>query len=112
MQNNLAIFNSKKVITDIIFFNDEKVLNLYIENLGHTNFFTYDPNKENFGVGWFFESQSAKFVPAKPNDSWVLNESKTDWIPPVPKPIEQPVGEWFWHEDIATWVDIVTPEED
>ena len=55
--------------------------------------FTYDPTRD-------------AFIPPKPFDSWVLDEDKCDWLPPVTKPDDQGGRldlETWWNESTQEW---------
>ena len=56
--------------------------------------FTYDPDRD-------------AFIPPKPFDSWVINESTCLWEPPVeyPKDGEQ----YVWDEEAGDWVEVPEP---
>lgn len=56
------------------------------------------------GKGWSYDSVRDVFVPPKPYDSWVLNESTILWEPPITQPelTEEQVGIdafYEWDED-------------
>ena len=60
--------------------------------------FTFDPDKGTDGA----------FIPAKPFESWVLDEETCLWVAPVPMPEEtdadgEPVP-YTWDEDAGDWV--------
>ncbi len=56
--------------------------------------FTYDPERD-------------AFIPPKPYESWVLNESTCLWEAPVPYPEDG--GEYTWDEETGDWVEV--PDE-
>ena len=66
------------------------------------------PFRKNFaGVGFTYDEGRDAFISEKPYPSWIFNESKCDWDPPVARPTE-PVGQvWNWDEATNSWV----PEE-
>jgi len=60
------------------------------------------PFRKNYaGVGYTYESSLDAFIPPKPFDSWVLDESKGDWNAPIDYPDDG--GEYFWNEDDQQW---------
>jgi len=58
--------------------------------------YTFDPDKGTDGA----------FVPAKPFESWVLDEDTCLWEAPIPYPTD---GEAYtWDEDAGDWVAVET----
>jgi|TARA_R100001015_G_C4538819_1_gene103339 hypothetical protein len=68
-----------------------------VHRLGGTAF------RKNFaGVGYTYNQDIDGFVPPKPYDSWVLNETTGDWDPPVAYPND---GQAYnWDENSQNWV--------
>ncbi len=50
--------------------------------------FTYDPDRD-------------AFIPPKPFDSWILNESTCLWEPPVEYPNDE--NQYVWDEETTSW---------
>tara|TARA_B100000212_G_scaffold342073_1_gene327459 strand:- start:49 stop:426 length:378 start_codon:yes stop_codon:yes gene_type:complete len=59
------------------------------------------------GIGYTYNSELDAFIPPKPYNSWVLNESTCQWEAPV----EHPSGEekCEWDEDNQQWINCVIP---
>lgn len=63
------------------------------------------PLRKNFaGVGYTYDPDRDAFVPPKPNSTFILDEDKCIWIPPVAEPLlsdaEKATGkEYVWDED-------------
>jgi hypothetical protein len=87
-----------------------------VENLGgtwvQTSYNTFagehslggTPLRKNFaGVGFTYDSQRDAFIPPKPFDSWVLDESTCQWGAPVPYP-QDPDTQYQWDEDQLDWI--------
>jgi hypothetical protein len=60
------------------------------------------------GIGYTYNETLNAFVPPKPFDSWVLNETTINWDSPIPRPeltqeqVEQ--GYYYeWEETTLTW---------
>jgi hypothetical protein len=53
------------------------------------------------GPGFTFDPIRDAFIPPKPFDSWVLNETTCNWDPPVSYP-DGP-GKYQWNETSQTW---------
>jgi len=61
--------------------------------------------KNYAGVGYTYDHSRDAFIPPKPFDSWVLNETSCLWAAPVEYPDD---GEMYtWNEDTTSW-DLVT----
>ena len=84
----------------------------------HYNTVTWEPSDDqskalrfNYaGIGYTFDPDKGTggaFIPAKPFDSWVLNEDTCLWVAPVPYPTDE--GSYSWDEDAGDWV--VVPSE-
>ena len=63
------------------------------------------PYRKNYaGIGYSYDPQRDAFIPPKPFNSWVLNESSCLWDPPTPMPTD---GNMYrWDEDTTSWVAI------
>jgi len=72
----------------------------------------YNPNSDipsggpglrgNFaGIGYTYRSDIDAFIPPKPFDSWVYDEQKFSWKPPVSMP--QDGRPYQWDEQTQTW---------
>ena len=62
------------------------------------------PFRKNFaGIGYEYDSSRDAFIPTKPYNSWVLNESTCRWVAPVDRPDD---GKYYkWDEDNTQWVE-------
>jgi len=57
--------------------------------------------KNYAGVGYTYDHSRDAFIPPKPFDSWVLNETSCLWEAPVEYPDD---GERYtWNEDTTSW---------
>jgi len=75
-----------------------------IDNLGGTWVQTsYNATiRKNFaGIGFTYDQARDAFIPAKPFESWVLDEDTCLWEAPVPRP----EGDWVWDEQAGDWVE-------
>jgi hypothetical protein len=83
----------------------------------------YDPNtgepsadqskafRKNYaGLGYTYDAGRDAFVPPKPYNSWVLNETTCLWDAPVAMPEDAGTGEppkrYTWDEDTISWVEV------
>lgn len=67
--------------------------------------------RKNFaGQGYTYDSDRDAFIPPKPFNSWVLNETTCLWEAPVAMPEDAGTGEppkfYKWNEDTTSWVEI------
>jgi hypothetical protein len=60
--------------------------------------------KNHAGIGYTYDEDRDAFIPQKPFNSWVLNESTCLWNAPVAKPQDE--NRYTWNESTLTW-DIV-----
>ena len=75
-----------------------------IHSLGGT------PLRKNYaGIGYTYDSIRDAFIPPKPYNSWVLNETTCLWDAPVAMPTDD--KRYSWDEDTTSWVEEVTESE-
>lgn len=77
-----------------------------IDNLGGNWIKTSYNNNIRFnyaGIGYSYDEVRDAFIPPKPFDSWILDESTCRWQAPIPMPTD---GKMYqWDEDLG-WVEI------
>ena len=70
--------------------------NAGIHSLGGTPF-----RKNHAGIGYTYDENRDAFIPPKPYNSWILNESTCNWDAPVARPND---GNMYkWNEEILNW---------
>ena len=52
------------------------------------------------GIGYKWDETLDAFIAPTPFPSWILNETTTEWEPPVP-----PIDGYLWAEDTTSWVE-------
>ena len=65
---------------------------------------SYNGNfRKNYaGIGYTFDAQRNAFIPPKPFNSWVLNESTCQWEAPIAMPND---GQMYsWDENVVNWI--------
>jgi hypothetical protein len=63
------------------------------------------PLRKNYaGIGYTYDSGRDAFIPPKPFNSWVLNESTCLWDAPTAMPTDGKL--YSWDEDTTSWVEI------
>jgi hypothetical protein len=69
----------------------------------HTNNGT--PFRKNFaGIGYTYDESRDAFIPPKPFDSWVINESTCTWRAPSAMPVDN--NRYDWNETSQAWEQI------
>jgi len=64
------------------------------------------PFRKNYaGIGYSYDEVRDAFIPPKPFDSWMLNETTCLWEPPVEYPTDG--QRYSWNEEMGTW-DLIT----
>jgi hypothetical protein len=69
---------------------------------------SYNNNiRKNYaGIGYTYDSQRDAFIPPKPHNSWVLNESTCVWDAPVARPQDRNI--YTWNEQTLSWDLLIT----
>jgi hypothetical protein len=57
--------------------------------------------KNHAGIGYQYDSQRDAFIPPKPFNSWILNETTCLWEAPVAYPQEGNI--YNWNEQTLSW---------
>ena len=63
------------------------------------------PFRKNYaGIGFQYDLQRDAFIPPKPFNSWILNETTCIWNAPVAYPVDNNVNNRYkWNEEILNW---------
>ncbi len=56
------------------------------------------------GIGFTYDADRDAFIPPKPFDSWVLDETTCLWVAPIDYPADG--GEYVWDEATTDWVEV------
>jgi hypothetical protein len=69
---------------------------------------SYNANfRKNFaGIGYTYDTQRDAFIPTKPYQSWLLDETTCTWMPPIPYP-EDGI-KYQWDDAVNNWRKITT----
>ena len=63
------------------------------------------PYRKNYaGIGYTYDEQRDAFIPPKPFNSWVLNETTCLWDAPTAMPDDG--KQYFWNEETTSWVEV------
>jgi hypothetical protein len=105
VENIISINNT--IITNSNGIEQEQLGVDFINNLYGTNDIwkqtSYNNNiRKNYaGIGFTYDSQRDAFIPPKPFNSWVLNETTCIWEAPIPKPDNE--NQYTWNEETQSW---------
>jgi hypothetical protein len=73
--------------------------NAGIHSLGGTPF-----RKNHAGIGMTYDETRDAFIPQKPYNSWILNETTCLWNAPVAYPVDSNINNRYkWNEEILNW---------
>lgn len=69
---------------------------------------SYNGNfRKNYaGSGHTYDAGRDAFIPPKPFNSWVLNETTCQWDAPVPRPTDG--KQYIWDEDTISWLSFIS----
>ena len=60
--------------------------------------------KNHAGIGFTYDEDKDAFIPPKPFNSWILNETSCLWEAPIAKPNdESDTRRYNWNEDSEQW---------
>lgn len=60
--------------------------------------------KNYAGIGYSYDRTKDAFIPPKPYNSWILDESTCQWQSPVAYPTDGKL--YAWSEDAVNWVEV------
>ena len=63
--------------------------------------------KKYAGIGYTYDSTRDAFIPPKPFNSWLLNETTCLYEAPTPMPTDDKI--YNWDEETTSWIEINTP---
>lgn len=52
-------------------------------------------------IGFTYDQSRDAFIPPKPYESWLLDETTCTWVAPFPEPDHG--GPWYWDEADQSW---------
>jgi len=64
--------------------------------------------KNHAGIGFTYDQTRDAFIPPKPHNSWIFNETTCLWNPPIPEPTltQEQIDDnnyYKWNEDNRSW---------
>ena len=120
---HFAQLNEENIVTQVIVvanqdtsnqdgIEDEAIGNAFCSNLlgGTWKQTSYNRTfRKNYaGIGYTYDEGRDAFIPPKPYNSWLLNETTCNWIAPVDMPDD--IKNYDWDEATTSWVKIVLEE--
>ena len=70
-----------------------------VHKLGGTPF-----RKNHASIGYIYDQVRDAFIPKKPYESWILNESTCQWEAPIPMPNDVSYEKmYYWNEETLSW---------
>jgi len=61
--------------------------------------------RKNFaGKNYTYDEERDAFIPPKPYNSWILNETTFLWEAPIPWPVEDGIT-YVWDEETLSWIE-------
>jgi len=67
-----------------------------VHSLGGTPF-----RKNHAGIGYIYDETRDAFIPSKPFNSWILNETTCNWNAPIAYPNDG--QRYTWNEETLNW---------
>jgi hypothetical protein len=61
--------------------------------------------KNYAGVGYIYDEGRDAFIPPKPFNSWLLDETTCQWKAPIDMPTDD--KKYSWNEDTTSWKELV-----
>lgn len=110
--NNLVleclVVSNNVLLNDIGYEVENRGIELLKAITGHENWkqTSYSNSfRKNFaGIGYTYDALFDAFIPPKPFNSWLLNETTCAWGPPTPMPLDG--LSYTWDENTVTWIRI------
>jgi hypothetical protein len=60
--------------------------------------------KNHAAIGHTYDEDKDAFIPKKPYNSWILNETTCLWEPPIPLPSDSSIDKIYnWNETTQNW---------
>jgi hypothetical protein len=106
VENVISINNT--IITDANGVEQEQLGVDFINNLYGTNDIWKQTSYNNrirknyAGIGMIYDQQRDAFIPQKPYNSWILNETTCIWDAPVARPQDEQL--YTWNEETLNWI--------
>ena len=59
--------------------------------------------KHHAGIGYTYDETRDAFIPPRPYNSWILNETTCNWESPISEPTPVNGNKYTWNENLANW---------
>lgn len=100
LHNTICKRTSYNTIGGVHYTREETDIN-GIQNVTVSNDQTKSFRKNYAGIGYKYDENRDAFIPPKPFNSWILNETSCLWEAPVSYPTDG--QQYEWNEDDQTW---------
>lgn len=71
------------------------------------------PLRMNYAtIGSFYDKEKDAFIPPKPYDNFILDESTCQWVPPIPMPSPKEGYDYRWDFDAEIWIEELIPPDE
>lgn len=115
-----AFLNDENIVTEVIVGKDEWEDSINWEEwygnfrgqickrtsyntVGGINLAGGEPFRKNYaGIGYYYDSVKDAFIPPKLYNSWLLDEEKCVWYPPIEPPNDGKL--YTWDENLMSWI--------
>jgi len=103
----LAIFDDSKTVQQVVVTTELEKDTWLSGNLDITdNYVLLSESETEPNIGWSWNEAKDAWIAPQPHSNWVLDDNN-QWNPPLPKPTEEPEGDWFWHQEENLWKDVI-----
>jgi len=103
-----VVVSNNVLLNDVGYEVEDRGIELLKSITGHENWkqTSYSNSfRKNFaGIGYTYDAVFDAFIPPKPFNSWLLNETTCAWEPPIPMPLDG--LSYTWDENTVTWIRI------
>lgn len=62
--------------------------------------------KNSANIGYIYNETLDAFIPAKPYESWMLNEDTCTWQAPTLRPVDD--KQYIWDEETTSWIEVIS----
>jgi hypothetical protein len=118
---NFAQLDKNNIVVNVIVVNDEAIDDVpfpesellgvaFLQDLfGHDTVWKQTSYNNSFraryaGIDYSYDETLDVFLQPKPYPDWVLEPHTTEWIPPIPYPIDG--NTYIWSQPLHTWVKV------
>lgn len=118
---HFAKLDENNIVVEVQVINNDDVMNLefpasepvgilFLNNLYGRNdkwkqtSYNHNFRKRYAAIGYFYDETRDAFIPPKPFNSWIFNESSLVYEPPIPYPTDG--KHYIWDEQNLSWLEV------